>query len=206
MRVKFTLCGVRFFAALRMTILCKLVGAGFHARPSILKNISTNGEGKVSPVARSVLLNTLYSKVSTGDPPPRSTENQIHAVRCEILRCAQNDNFMQTRRGGFPCPPEHTKKHIDQRRGQGLACRLGRCFCILPYAEVSTPETRPPALPKIKFTLCRVRFFAALRMTSLWKSVGACIARPSIVGFCKKPTVLRNLVRAIHASPAENFM
>ena len=25
-------------------------------------------------------------------------------------------------------------------RGQGLACRLGRCFCILPYAEVSTGD------------------------------------------------------------------
>ena len=28
-------------------------------------------------------------------------------------------------------------------RGQGLACRLGRCFCILPYAEVSTGDPHP---------------------------------------------------------------
>ena len=40
----------------------------------------------------------------------------------------------------------------NQRRGQGLACRLGRCF--------STGDPHP-ALPKIKFTLCDVRFFAA---------------------------------------------
>ena len=29
------------------------------------------------------------------------------------------------------------------RRGQGLACRLGRCFCILTYAEVSTGDPHP---------------------------------------------------------------
>jgi len=43
--------------------------------------------------------------------------------------------------------------------GDGLACRLGRCFCILPYAEVSTGDPHP-ALPRIKFILCHVRFFA----------------------------------------------
>ena len=61
------------------------------------------------------------------------------------------------------------KNCINQRLGQGLACRLGRCFYILPYAEVSIGDPHP-ALPNVQFTLCDVRFFASLRMTRLYRS------------------------------------
>ena len=35
------------------------------------------------------------------------------------------------------------KSNRARAGAEGLACRLGRCFCILPYAEVSTGDPHP---------------------------------------------------------------
>ena len=35
------------------------------------------------------------------------------------------------------------KSDCARAGAEGLACRLGRCFCILPYAEVSTGDPHP---------------------------------------------------------------
>jgi len=55
---------------------------------------------------------------------------QIYSLPWEILRFAQNDKPVRTVGVG------------------GLACRLGRCFCILPYAEVSTGDPHLDDPPK----------------------------------------------------------
>ena len=126
-------------------------------------------------------------------------------------------------RGGSLCPPERiftsvcTCDFSQTVGGGGLACRLGRCFCILPYAEVSAgdPHLGAPSIvgfckklmilrslvgaihespaksdeilrtdkdvrpyAYIKFTLCRVRFFADAQNDKFLQSIGACIARP----------------------------
>ena len=62
----------------------------------------------------------------------------------------------------------------------------------------------PLALPKNKFTLCRGRFFAPLRMTNLCKPVGAIHESPEH----PQKTAQTNggtqpRVGAIHESPAE---
>ena len=68
-------------------------------------------------------------------------------VEARHYACTKSTSRYERFCGGSKVSPADYTIHIVQdeilRRGQGLACRLGRCFCILTYAEVSTGDPHP---------------------------------------------------------------
>ena len=125
------------------------------------------------------ITNQMYSvQISRTDKDVRPYAYQMHALPREILRFAQNDKSAQFVGGGFPRPPEQS---WISHKTNGDSPTVGACIarpnadsrkdcpyglqikCILCKYRGRTRMSVPT---RIKCTLCRVRFFALLRMTN----------------------------------------
>ena len=101
--------------------------------------------------------------------------------------------------GGRGNPPLRGWCIVSPIVGTFLACRLGRCFCILPYAEVSTGDPHPSRLSafgRTQFAPTGLvhRHLFVRNLTVLGRFVNRPYNLCITVGLVRNSTVLRRFV------------